>query len=412
MTMEEGRVVEWMLAVGDAVEKGATVLVIESEKAEVEIEATVSGILRHVYAQPDETLPCGALLGAITDSPEEPFDAEAFGREHATPAVETERPAPARSAPAERRAPGERVPATPAARRLARELGVELAVVSGTGPGGRVTAEDVEAAAGPAGDRVEVAPGVSLDVPRQGEGDPVLLLPGFGTDVSVFARQVPVLAESYEVFGVNPRGVGSSSAPAGHAYDVEQGADDAAAVADGPCHVVGASLGAAVAIELALRHPGSVRSLCLITPFARASGRLVAVMDAWCRLAAEAGPETLAVALLPWFFAPSSLADDRSRERLSRGLAATLARVPAATLSRAAEGARAWERSDGDLSTLRVPTLVVAAESDLLTPHGSELAARIPRARCVVVPEAGHAVGLEAPDTVNAALLEHLASVP
>ncbi len=412
MTMEEGRVVEWVAAVGDAVEKGATVLVIESEKAEVEIEATVSGTLRCVYADPNETLPCGALLGAITDSPDEPFDAEAFAREHAAPAAEPERSERAPSAPAPRRAPGERVPATPAARRRARELGVELAGLAGSGPGGRVTVEDVEAAAGPAGDRVEVAPGVALDVPRQGEGDPVLLLPGFGTDVSVFARQVPALAESYEVFGVNPRGVAASSAPDADVYDVEQSADDAAAVAEGPAHVVGASLGSAVAIELALRHPDKVRSLCLVTPFARASGRLVAVTESWCRLAAGADAETLAVSLLPWFFAGSSLADDSSRERLARGLAATLSRVPASTLSRVATGLRAWERGDEDLAALRVPTLVVAAESDLLTPGGAELAKRIPGARCLVVPEAGHAVGLEAPDTVNAALLEHLASAP
>ena len=74
MTMEEGTVVEWPIPIGGHVEKGETVLIIETEKAESEIEATVSGTLRHVYTEPGETLPCGALLAAITHEPDEAFD--------------------------------------------------------------------------------------------------------------------------------------------------------------------------------------------------------------------------------------------------------------------------------------------------------------------------------------------------
>ena len=59
MTMEEGIVIDWPLAVGGAVEKGDIVLVIESEKAEVEIEAPASGVLRHVYIEAGETVSCG-----------------------------------------------------------------------------------------------------------------------------------------------------------------------------------------------------------------------------------------------------------------------------------------------------------------------------------------------------------------
>ena len=64
MAMEEGAVLEWTVAVGKPVEKGAVLLVIENEKAANEIEATLSGVLRHVYveADPDARWPCGALL--------------------------------------------------------------------------------------------------------------------------------------------------------------------------------------------------------------------------------------------------------------------------------------------------------------------------------------------------------------
>jgi len=379
MTMEEGRVVEWPVALGERVEKGQTVVIIETEKVEAEIEATASGFFRHIYVEADEVVPCATLLGAICDSPDEEFDAAAFAREHGGPAASG---APAAAEAAAAAAPGApaaaapraaparkagRVPVAPAARALARKLGIDTARVAGTGPGGRVTRADVETHAAAREALVEVAPGVSLEVPAQGEGDPVLLLPGFGTDASVFARQVPALAETRRVLGVNPRGVGLSDAPEQAHYGVAQAAEDAAAVTAAPVDVIGASLGAAVAVELALARPERVRSLTLVTPFVEAGPRLLAVIDAWCRLAAEVGPDTLARALLPWFFSGGFLADDAARERTLRGLAQTLARVPAAALARSAAGLHAWSGSRGDaLANIAVPTLVVGGGGDEL----------------------------------------------
>lgn len=413
MTMSEGRVVEWPVAVGARVEKGERLLVIESEKTEIEVEAPASGILRHVYVEADATVPCGTLLAAVTDNADDAFDAEAFRREHEAPAASasaearTSRPA---SRPAAAREAGS-APITPAARALARQLGVDLALVSGSGPGGRITKEDVEAAAAaPASpDRVPVAAGIALEVPTQGDGDEVLLLPGFGTDVSAFAPQVRALSPRWCLRGVNPRGVGRSDAPPAETYDVATAAADAAAVAASRVHVVGASLGAAVALEMALTHAERVRSLTLITPFVEASPRLLAVLDAWCRLAREASSETLARALLPWLFSPASLADAPARERTLRGLGAVVARAPAATLERQAAGLKAWSGTRrADLGRLEVPTLVLVAGDDLLTPHGAEIAAAIRGAELVVVPGAGHALALEAADQVNDALSRHL----
>ena len=96
MTMREGRVVEWPVAPGGRVEKGRPVVVIESEKAEVEIEATATGVLRHVYVPEGETVPCGTLLAAITESADEAFDAAAFQRASRS---RSDSPAFSRSAP-------------------------------------------------------------------------------------------------------------------------------------------------------------------------------------------------------------------------------------------------------------------------------------------------------------------------
>jgi pimeloyl-ACP methyl ester carboxylesterase len=211
---------------------------------------------------------------------------------------------------------------------------------------------------------------------------------------------------------VNPRGVGLSDAPAGGAYDVGTAAADAAALAGGGAHVIGASLGAAVAIEMALGWPERVRSLTLITPFVRAGARLRAVVEAWCRIAAESSAETLARFLLPWLFSERLLADDARRWRAVRALVQTVPRVTPATLERSGEALLAWSGTrDGSLGRIAAPTLVITAAEDLLTPDGGAIAAAIAGARCVRIEGAGHAVGLEAPDAVSDAIRAHLAQV-
>jgi pimeloyl-ACP methyl ester carboxylesterase len=419
MTMEEGTIIEWRLSLGASVEKGDTILLIESEKAEVEIEAPASGIFRHIYIEEDNTVPCGTLLAAITATSDEEFDAEAFhsaedrpeGKETSALQVKA---APSAAGKAKAAAAAEPtrtsvVPVVPAARAAAKKLGIDPQLVPGSGPGGRVTKQDVEAYAAAREALIEVAAGVSLEVVSEGEGDDVILLPGLGTDASSFARQSPVLAERFRVHGVNPRGVGLSDAPDAESYDVAQTASDAAAVFQGAAHIIGASLGAAAALELALRQPERVKSLTLITPFVEATPRLLAIGEGWRRMAAEASPETLAAALLPWFFSSDFLGDKAARGRTLRGLSQTVSRVPATTLDRMVRGMARWSGSRvADLAQVSVPTLVVVAGEDLLTPNAEAIANAIPGAQLLVVPGAGHAVALESPDAVNEAIAKHL----
>ncbi len=413
MTMQEGTVVAWRVRLLDRVERGQVILVIESEKTEVEIEAPASGVLRHIYVEPGETVPCETLLAVLTDSADEPFEAEAY-RACAQPPLPAQ-PAPTtRPAAASARAarPPETRPITPAARKRARELGLEVVRIPGSGPGGRVTREDVDAFAAALESRVTVADGVALEVVCQGEGTPVVFLPGFGTDASVFARQVPVLAEHYRVLVLNPRGVGLSDAPEADAYAVAEAAEDAGSVIGAQGHVVGASLGAAAALELALTQPERVRSLTLLTPFVVAGARLLAVVDAWRSIAEVAPPPILAQAVMPWLFSEEFLTDAVRRARAVSGFAQAAEKTPASTLARQVEGLRAWAGTRAkDLARLAMPTLIVGAGADLLTGEAAEIATSIPGAKLTVVQSAGHAVALEAPREVNAVLLEHLQSV-
>ena len=443
LTMEEGTIVAWPKAPGERVEKGEIVLVIETEKSEVEIPATASGWLRHLYVQAGETVPAGVLLAALTASPDEAFDSARFAAEHGAMSGETSPAtsggtvstrtsghatgaAAAREEAGEGAGRGQRIVATPRARRLADELGVDLAAVRGSGPGGRITDDDVRAAAArprpaldsrasgaAAGELVDAGGGILLEIFVTGAGNDVVLLPGFGSDLSVFASQVDALAKDHRVIGIHPRGTGRSTAPEQELYRVGDGAADVLAVVErqcpGPIHVVGASLGAAVALELAFRAPDRVASVVLVTPFLSASPRLLLVLDAWTELVRHGDAQLGARVLLPWLFSETFLAQDVARSLAARGLARMLRHTPAAALERWARGLAAWSGSrSSDLASLAPRALVLHGGGDLLVSRPAPRWESAPLLRARVIPASGHALSLEASGEVTAAILEHL----
>ena len=110
----------------------------------------------------------------------------------------------------------------------------------------------------------------------------------------------------------------------------------------------------------------------------------------------------LARFLAPWMFSEQTLKDREKRERIVRALSQTAGTVRVEVLRRWAAGAAAWSGSrTGDLGKISVPTLVVAAGEDLLTPDAAEIAKAIPRARLVTIANAGHAVAIEEPVSVT-----------
>ena len=144
--MKEGTVVRWMKAEGEPVTKGEPLAEIETDKAVVEIEAYASGLLRKVVVGEGITVPVGQIIGIIGAQDEElPEVAPVAAAPSMEPAVappaaeSSAAPAP----PAVERAQGERVKASPLARREAGERGIDISLVPGTGPGGRITKDDV-----------------------------------------------------------------------------------------------------------------------------------------------------------------------------------------------------------------------------------------------------------------------------
>ncbi len=149
MTMTEGTVAEWHIPDGGEVKLGEDLYRLETEKVEMEVEAEAAGIVRHLVPA-EATVDPGAVVGWIYAADEEiPDVLPGAGAPAASAAPAEAEPAPAAAAEAPAtpaRAEGERVPASPAARRLAKELGVDLATVTATGPRGRVTEDDVRTA--------------------------------------------------------------------------------------------------------------------------------------------------------------------------------------------------------------------------------------------------------------------------
>ncbi|WP_174575683.1 dihydrolipoamide acetyltransferase family protein [Nocardia miyunensis] len=161
-TMEEGVIASWLKQVGDPVARGEVIAEIETDKALMELEAYDDGVLEQILADAGARVPIGEPIALVGDgsgaaratSAAAPGTSAATGGSEVSPAApEPERSAPEKSAPAvEPAAPatatatGERRPSSPLARKIARELGVDIASVTGTGPGGRITRRDVESA--------------------------------------------------------------------------------------------------------------------------------------------------------------------------------------------------------------------------------------------------------------------------
>ncbi|MEE8283310.1 MAG: dihydrolipoamide acetyltransferase family protein [candidate division NC10 bacterium] len=141
--MTEGTIVRWVKQEGDEVKHGEVIAEIETTKVTVEVEAYGSGVLRKIMVSEGQTVPVGEVIAVIA------------GRDEAIPGIEeksapavTEAPRPAASsaeaAVGAKEESGPRVAASPVARQIARQQGVDLKLIRGTGPGGRIIKEDVE----------------------------------------------------------------------------------------------------------------------------------------------------------------------------------------------------------------------------------------------------------------------------
>jgi len=145
LTMTEGTIEEWKYKEGDSVKKGDILFSVATDKLTNDVEAEADGVLLKILLPEGETAPCKAVIAYIGEAGEVIAEGGASAESTAAQAPASSAAAVPAKAPAATRDPGTPVLASPAAKKLAKEKGVDLALVAGTGPKGRITLEDVEA---------------------------------------------------------------------------------------------------------------------------------------------------------------------------------------------------------------------------------------------------------------------------
>ncbi|MFY7064957.1 dihydrolipoamide acetyltransferase family protein [Nocardiopsis changdeensis] len=203
-TMEEGVISTWVKKVGDKVASGDVLVEIETDKAVMEYEAYEDGFLVKQAVSEGETVPIGAVIGVIADSPDAvPDDSGAPAAEEGSGGQAEEKPAePAAAAPAEpaaEEAPapagtpsgdGERPRTSPLARRLAKEYGLDITRIKGSGPRGRIVRADIEAAAKEGAGAEAAAPAAQAAPAPAAPAAPAAQAPSF--DDGRASEEVPV----------------------------------------------------------------------------------------------------------------------------------------------------------------------------------------------------------------------------
>lgn len=145
LTMTEGTIEEWKYKEGDSVKKGDILFSVATDKLTNDVEAEADGVLLKILLPEGETAPCKAVIAYIGEAGEVIAEGGASAESAAAQAPASSAAAVPTKTPAVTRDPGAPVLASPAAKKLAKEKGVDLALVAGTGPKGRITLEDVEA---------------------------------------------------------------------------------------------------------------------------------------------------------------------------------------------------------------------------------------------------------------------------
>jgi 3-oxoadipate enol-lactonase len=246
-----------------------------------------------------------------------------------------------------------------------------------------------------------------------GEGDPVLLIPGLGSDSATWSPLLSDFSRTYRLIMVENRGSGRSSKPAGD-YSTAGMADDCAALLDHlqvpQAHVIGKSMGGMIAQMLAARHPNRVRSLVLVSTLMRHDRYGEELLELGREIAEKAGLFTTYRQAFVLSYSRKycmtnrsrlvevkSLMDQMDEREMLRGYVAQ---------------SFACQRHDATAEApgIVAPALVITGGEDIITTpdHARRLAAAIPNCELLIMPRGGHGLWREFPEDVNPVVLDFL----
>ena len=261
--------------------------------------------------------------------------------------------------------------------------------------------------------RIEIQ-GAALAVLDEGAGEPLLFVHGFPLNHTMWQPQIEAFSSHYRVLAPDLRGFGASDV-GGETVTMEDFADDLAAMLDaldvrGRIALCGLSMGGYIAFRFAAKYSSRLRSLVLCDTRAAAdSPEAAANRLKMAEQVLSEGAEVAANAMLPKLFGPRTTAE---RPELPAATRRVIVGTKPAAIAAAQSGMAARPDSTALLPQIRLPTLVVVGEDDAIAPVAEMrgIAAAIPSAEFVVVPDAGHMAPLENSAAFNAALESFLAS--
>ncbi len=255
--------------------------------------------------------------------------------------------------------------------------------------------------------------GAMLHVEDTGSGPAIVFAHGLLFSGRMFDPQVEALSRRFRCIRLDFRGQGQSEVTAS-GYDMDTLTEDVAALVRAldcaPCHFVGLSMGGFVGMRLGFRHPELLRSLILIATSADPEPREnVPRYRLLGRIARWFGLRVVANRVLPIVLGRTILTDPARRATVDQWKETVIGNDRIGT-TRATMGVIERAGVYDEIGAIRTPTLVVVGEEDVATVPGKaeRIAARIPGARLVRIPRAGHSPTLEEPDAVNRAIEEFL----
>ena len=255
---------------------------------------------------------------------------------------------------------------------------------------------------------------IHYDVFGRKDGTPLVMIQGLGTDSRGWALQRLALGRQFRCITIDNRGVGRTG-PAPEPYSLERMALDVIAVLDQEqidrAHVMGASMGGVIAQIVGVLHPERTRSLVLACTACRHHEWRRELFEEWAAAVGAGGMSALGDESLQWLVGP------RLRRRFGIWLnliaRVVLQQAPGTFVAQIRAILDAPDELRNELSSVRVPVLVITGSQDALTPLGDaeELAELIPHARLEVISGAAHGLMAEAPNGFNEAVLRFLADV-
>jgi 3-oxoadipate enol-lactonase len=251
-----------------------------------------------------------------------------------------------------------------------------------------------------------------------GEGEPVVLVTGYGADLFAWALQAPVLSQNYAVYMVDNRGVGDTDKPAGP-YSIRMMANDLAGFFSKmnieKAHLVGHSMGGMICQQFALDHPEHLQSLTLASTTCRVPRGSELMLLLWADILEKLGNEAYINNIIGWCFTFDFI--DSQYEALLMLREMSVNHLVEKPLLPDCLRSQCTAVSEFDVSEhigrIQAPTMVLVGEGDILTPPGfsRDIAGRIPDAFLNFV-EGGHAFHTQAPTTFNQALIDFFRKHP